>query len=157
MFAVTQPWSEKQMMASCLLDLRALCMWTDSKSRHASLRMVRLINNLYSKDEIAVLPFDSICLTTHLWDGTNNTHTTWGGGVINSLWMFCILQGNRLAFFEAWTDQREAMKSGIDGFFFSPPLLSIFYLLCVARSGWRLMEFSRTRLKLLQMNAASLH
>lgn len=43
--------------------------------------MVRLINNLYGKDEMAVLPFDSISLTTRLRG--NNTHfTRVGGGVV---------------------------------------------------------------------------
>lgn len=42
--------------------------------------MVRLINNPYGKDRMAVLPFDSISLTARL--GGNNTHFTqlWGDG-----------------------------------------------------------------------------
>lgn len=41
--------------------------------------MVRLINNLYGKDKMAVLPFDSISLTTRLQDCANNTHSIRGG------------------------------------------------------------------------------
>lgn len=77
-FVVSQPWTEKQIMASWQVDVRILCVWTDSKSRHASLRMVRLINNLYGKDKMAVLPFDSISLTTRLRGSANNTHPTLG-------------------------------------------------------------------------------
>lgn len=45
--------------------------------------MVRLINNLYGKDKMAVPPFNSISLTTHLPDSTNNTRCVQGFSLIH--------------------------------------------------------------------------
>lgn len=143
----------KQILASWEVDVRLVCMWTDSKSRHASLRMVRLINNLYGKEKMAILLFDLISLTTRIPGSSNNIPCG----------------GFSLIHFECAALSREidyVLYLGLGNVVWghkiwhqcSFPLVSSFiYTSLYCEQRQRLMEFSRTRLKLGWTNAASLH